>query len=166
MKNLIKTYNVADKINSIKNLLINECLSQRINLDESYALNFKVNSKFTNYLYDIFYNICVTDLNKFTLKDNNFKLWCYLSDKDFNKGRWHNHIETSTINSVLYLKTQNKGIRFRHKNKKIHMLPKENDLLIFPSFLEHFPDVSKNKPRITLNLELRCNETAESIFNV
>jgi hypothetical protein len=89
-----------------------------------------------------------------------------LSDKDFNKGRWHNHIETSTINSVLYLKTQNKGIRFRHKNKKIHMLPKENDLLVFPSFLEHFPDVSKNKPRITLNLELRCNETAESIFNV
>src|SRR6056300_671686 len=103
MKNLIKTYNVADKINSIKNLLINECLSQRINLDENYALNFKVNSKFTNYLYDIFYNICVTNLNKFTLKDNNFKLWCYLSDKDFNKGRWHNHIETSTINSVLYL---------------------------------------------------------------
>ena len=46
------------------------------------------------------------------------------------------------------------------------MLPEDNDMLIFPSFLDHYPETSKKEPRITLNLELRCKESTEKIFNI
>ena len=151
LNNLIIKHNIGNEIKDIKNTLIEECLSQRDKLAESN--NFPIHSKHTNYLYNIFYQICKLTLNKFNLTDLNFRLWCYLTDKDFNDSVWHNHKKTTTINGVIYLKTQDKGIFFKHNNQRMHILPRECDILVFPSFLEHLPEVSKTEPRISLNLE-------------
>jgi hypothetical protein len=166
LEKLIYTFNIKDALENIKKPLIQECLNQRINLNEKISYNFELHSKYTNYLYNIFYNISKINLNTFSLKDVNFKMWAYVTDKEYNKSQWHNHKLTASINCVLYLKTQKKGITFQYQNQKKHLVPKDNDMLIFPSFLDHLPDVSKTKPRIALNLELRCNESVESIFKL
>lgn len=166
IESLIIKQNITDKIKNIKNLLMNECLSQRHNHDKELSYNYCIDSKYTNYLYDIFYQVCKNKLNSFNLLDVNFKVWCFLSDKNYNKSTWHNHTHSSTINCVIYLETQNKGIFFRHEKNDIYMLPEDNDMLIFPSFLDHYPETSKKEPRITLNLELRCKESTEKIFNI
>ena len=67
---------------------------------------------------------------------------------------------------MIYLKTEGKGIFFKHKDESLYVLPKENDMLIFPAFLDHYPVPSKKEPRITLNLELRCKEPINKIFNI
>jgi hypothetical protein len=163
---LLYTFNVRDALKNIKEPLIEECLNQRINLNKKNSYNFVLYSKYTNYLYNIFYNISKANLNTFSLKDVDFKIWAYVTDKEFSKSKLHNHNLTASINCALYLKTQNKGITFQYKDQKKYLLPKDNDILIFPSFLDHLPEPSKNKPRITLNLELRCNESVESIFKL
>jgi len=165
-KNFIYKYSIKEQIKEIKKNLIKECLDQRTNIDIKKGKDFPVYSKYTNYLYNIFYNLSCNVLNKFTLKDVDFKLCCYLTDKTFNETSWHNHITTSSITAVIYLKTENKGIFFKHNNQQVHLIPEEGDLLIFPSFLDHCPEPSKEKPRITLNLELRCKENAIDIFNL
>ena len=169
LQKLIKRHNVSEDIKSIYESLLKECLEQRELLSvESMRLdnNFKVNSKHTNFLYDLFYQLSNNNLNKFYLKDLNFNLWCYITDKNFNKTNWHNHSNTTTINCVLYLKTQNKGIFFKNKDEELYILPNDGDMLIFPSFLDHLPEASTTEQRITLNLELRCVESAKEIFKI
>ena len=39
-------------------------------------------------------------------------------------------------------------------------------MLIFPASLNHNPEPSINDKRISLNLELLCNESEQEIFNV
>ena len=80
---------------------------------------------------------------------------------------WHNHINTSTINGVLYLETIPKhGIKFKYDNKITYKEVKPYDLLIFPNFLDHVPIISKLKRRISLNFELNCVEKSEEIFGI
>ena len=166
LEKLLYSFNIEDALKNIKKPLIQECLDQRTTLNEKTSYNFELYSKYTNYLYNIFYNISKANLNTFSLKDVNFKTWGYVTDKDYSKTQWHNHKLSASINCVLYLKTQKKGITFKYQNQKKYVLPKDNDMLIFPSFLDHLPAASKNKPRIALNLELRCNESVESIFKL
>tara|TARA_R110000737_G_C14278916_1_gene431883 strand:+ start:45 stop:551 length:507 start_codon:yes stop_codon:yes gene_type:complete len=162
---LIYRYSIKNDIKDIKSYLIDDCLNQRHKMDKSKGLNYPIDSIYTNFLYNIFYQASKKYLNNFSLLDVDFKLWCCLTDEKYNDSRWHNHISTSSINCVIYLKTQNKGIFFKNKDEKIHILPEEDDLLIFPSFLNHIPEVSTTKdPRITLNLELRCKEEVNNIF--
>mgnify|MGYP003628751206 FL=1 len=166
LEKLIYNFNIEKHLKNIKEPLIKECLNQRVNLNEKNSYNFELHSRYTNYLYNIFYCLSKINLNIFSLKDVNFKTWAYITDKEYNKSKCHNHKLTASINCVLYLKTQKKGITFYYENEQKYLMPKNNDMLIFPSFLDHLPDVSKTKPRIALNLELRCNESVESIFKL
>ena len=183
---LINKINLTKEIEPIKDELITEILSSRFYRNpESY--NFKVNTKHNKYLYDLFIKRSRRLLNKFTLRDTDFKLWCYYTDNSFYLGdRWHNHYSTSTINGVLYLEAV-KGygleyctdynetfigdlpVELYNNREKKYIEPNNYDLLIFPNFLEHRPIVSqmdKNKRRITLNFEIRCNESSKEIFNI
>jgi len=163
---VIHTKNIKDKINFFYLDLIKECNEQRP-VTITNGNNYFLNTKHKNILYEIVLNQARKKLNTFTLKDNKFKCWCYFSDKKFNETGWHNHVNTSTINAVLYLKVpkNNKGIDFKINNKIKNYKPKKFDLYIFPSYVEHCPYPSKQNSRITLNLEIRCNETAKHIFN-
>ena len=89
-----------------------------------------------------------------------------MTDSEYNKNGWHNHKKSATINSVIYLQIQDKGISFRHNNKQIYLKPNNGDMLIFPAFLDHYPVPSKKDKRISINLELICNENEREIFNV
>jgi len=167
MKNkIIYHFNLKKELKKIYKDLLEECKNSRpskmINDDYNYLLHTKYNEK----LYEIFINKCKENLT-FSLKDNNFKCWCYYSDNNFFKTIWHNHVYSSTINGVLYLKVpkNNKGIDFKHNNIFFNFKPKIFDLLIFPNYLDHYPHPSKNEDaRIALNFELRCNEKSNKIF--
>ena len=116
---------------------------------------------------DFNFEVFTKHKDKFTLKDTNFRLWCLHTDQTFCEGDvWHNHIKSSTINGVLYLKTvKNKGIEFENNGDKTYVEPIDFDLVIFPNFLNHRPLLSKDKTRISLNMEIRCNENVNEIFS-
>jgi len=161
---MLTSINISKKIKLFKNDLIKECLEQR-HVDERGS-NFYLKSKYTEKLYKYFINYSKKYLKPFTIKDYNFKLWCYYSDKTFVQTHWHNHKKTSTINSVLYLQVpkNNRGIDFKLNNKVINYFPKNGDFIIFPSHLDHYPYPSLDEPRISLNLELTCHENSKEIF--
>ena len=166
---MITKISVNKEIKSFKKDLINECIKKRlVNPSVHGVNNYFVDSKHTEKLYTILIRSCAKHLNTFTISDHNFKLWCYYSDKKFNEGNWHNHIDTATINAVLYLKVpkNNKGIDFRMNKTIYNLKPKSGDLIIFPDFLDHYPYPSFDQPRISLNLEIKCNEQSRQIGKV
>ena len=162
---MIYISNINKQIKLFRSELIKECIESLINRSTSDR-SYLVNSKYTKKLYQILIKNCNKYLNKFTIKDKNFKLWCYFSDKDFTKSHWHNHIKSSTINAVIYLKVPNNnlGIDFKVNNEIKNYRPKSGELYIFPDYLDHYPYPSFDQPRISLNLEIKCNEHSRQIF--
>ena len=63
-KKLIYKKSISNELKDIKHLLIKECLSQRNKRNKS-AFNFNVDSQYTNYLYNIFYNLSKNHLSNF-----------------------------------------------------------------------------------------------------
>ena len=163
-KNLIHCFSIEEDIKNFKENLIKECVDQR--KKEEKGCNFKVQTKYIDNLYKIFIDCAKKILKPFTIKDKNFKVWCYMTDNMYNDTGWHNHKKSATINSVIYLQIQDKGISFKQDNEQIYFKPDNGDMLIFPSSLNHNPEPSTNDKRISLNLELLCNESEQEIFNV
>ena len=163
-KNLIHCFSIEEDIKNFKKNLIKECVDQR--KKEEKGCNFKVQTKYIDNLYKIFIDCAKKILKPFTIKDKNFKVWCYMTDNMYNDTGWHNHKKSATINSVIYLQIQDKGISFKQDNEQIYFKPDNGDMLIFPSSLNHNPEPSTNDKRISLNLELLCNESEQEIFNV
>jgi hypothetical protein len=165
----IYKFNLKKQLKNIYSSLIEDCFKYKNRLDPKFGNSYLLETKYNNYLYDIFIKYCNKVLNKFTLKDNDFKCWCYYSDITFTKGNWHNHKKSSTINSVVYLNLpkKEKGIDFKINNKIFNFIPKQFDFIIFPNYLEHYPYPSNtDEPRISLNLELRCFEDSRKIFKL
>ena len=119
-------------------------------------------------LYKLFIDYSKKLLNKFSIKNSNFKVFCYFTGlNNYDPNEWHYHQNTATINSVLYIKTiKDCGINFKNNNECWYVEPKDFDFLIFPAFLNHLPITSKNQQRISLNLELKCNESDKEIFGL
>ena len=163
-KNLIHCFSIEEDIKNFKKNLIKECVDQR--KKEEKGCNFKVQTKYIDNLYKIFIDCAKKILKPFTIKDKNFKVWCYMTDNMYNDTGWHNHKKSATINSVIYLQIQDKGISFKQDNEQIYFKPNNGDMIIFPSSLNHNPEPSTNDKRISLNLELLCNESEQEIFNV
>jgi len=136
--------------------------------------NYKIKeSKFTIKLYDKFLNTSKKLLNKFTLNENYNKNYCWAvaSNKDFKPSiNWHNHITTSTINSVYYLNIPEgmKGgeIEFRNRRKDVLKIkPKTNELYIFPGWMWHNPiNVKSEELRLSINMEIVTKEKPVDIF--
>ena len=159
---------LKEQLQLIESELTKELINQRPAKMLFGEYNFNVKSKYNPYLYKLFLESSTKLLNKFTLKDENFKTWCSISDNQFDITCWHNHLTTSTINGVIYLKItkEEKGINFLIDNKVQNFIPKQFDLVIFPNYLNHCPLVSKTEEkRISLNLELRCKEKVTDIFD-
>ncbi len=89
-----------------------------------------------------------------------------MTDNMYSKTGWHNHKDSATINSVIYLKIKDKGISFKQNNKQMYLEPNNGDMLIFPASLDHKPRPSTDDKRISLNLELKCYEKENEVFNV
>ena len=159
---------LKEQLQLIESELTKELINQRPAKMPFGEYNFQVKSKYNQYLYKLFLEASTKLLNKFTLKDENFKTWCSISDNQFDITCWHNHSNTSTINGVIYLKItkEEKGINFLIDNEVKNFIPRQFDLVIFPNYLNHCPLVSKTEEkRISLNLELRCKEKVTDIFD-
>ena len=159
---------LKEQLQPIESELTKEFINQRPAKMLFGEYNFNVKSKYNPYLYKLFLESSTKLLNKFTLKDENFKTWCSISDNQFDITCWHNHLTTSTINGVIYLKItqEEKGINFLIDIKFQNFIQKQIDLVIFPNYLNHCPLVSKTEEkRISLNLELRCKEKVTDIFD-
>ena len=187
MNSLINKINLRKEIHSIRNDLINDALKScpQRSSSEMHIYNFPLYTQHTEYLYHLFIRESRRLLNNFTLRDEDFKVWCYLTDENYSQGdTWHNHIRTSTINGVLYLQTVRGGgieictdynvnikydipdEEYNRENIK-YIQPNNFDLLIFPNFIDHRPIIPKSKKkRITFNMELRCKEPSHTIFNM
>jgi len=159
---MIHCFSINEDIETFKEDLIKECIDQR--KKEEGLNNFKLTTKYIDNLYKVFIECAKKKLKPFTLKDKNLEVWCYITDNMFSDSRWHNHINTSTINCVIYLQIKNQGINFKINNEEIYIKPDNGDMLIFPASLEHLPEPSTDYKRISLNLELRCNENEKDIF--
>ena len=105
---------LKEQLQPIESELTKELINQRPAKMIFGEYNFNVKSKYNPYLYKLFLESSTKLLNKFTLKDENFKTWCSISDNQFDITCWHNHLTTSTINGVIYLKLtkEEKGINF------------------------------------------------------
>jgi hypothetical protein len=152
------------------NRMTTHVLSNTTLLKNHKSYNFLVpkNKDFEG-LYKDFYNT-VFKFFRFTPRVSNKTghnlCWAFVSNKDYTPERWHNHIETSTINGVYYLKVNKdeQGIQFKLDNKIFTYIPKVNECIVFPNWLNHFPISSKTDHRISINMEILCNESANQIF--
>jgi len=158
--------NISDSLFFIKRDIIKDVEDSKPDTLKSTDLNFQVNSKYKDYLYNIFISRCKKLLNNFSLSNDKLYLWSYYTDKNSNDTIYHNHERTSTINGVIYIKTvDNCGINFIDEDDKVcYYEPNDFDLLIFPNYVKHKPVASKLETRISLNLELECLENVNSIF--
>jgi len=128
--------------------------------------NFFMDAKYNNlvkYLYNIFLDKCEALFGKLELSCRNRKVaWALVTNKNEHRGVIHNHIKTSTINSVYYLNVpSNKSGRlgFYKDNELIYAhQPANDELIIFPNYLQHQTLKSMTREyRIEINLEILCN---------
>jgi hypothetical protein len=119
-------------------------------------------------LYNNFFNICLNMFGPFSLsKMYRASCWANVYNKNNYRSNMHNHLRTSTINAVFYLKMPAKdgGISVIYNDQKFLFLPDELEMIIMPSWMPHEPmphDSLQN--RISINMEIACNESASSIF--
>ena len=150
----------------IKKNLIKEILKEKNTFfkkdPKALDTNFPFKSPyFTNKLYKKFLTTSYKIFGNFNLSNKNSDL-CYIlcTNKNTYKSVPHDHINTSTINSVYYLNVPNTTceIKFLVNNKWISYQPSNYELLIFPNYLVH--DTIKNDTkewRISLNMEIICD---------
>ena len=160
--------NLKKELKNKKDEIVKDILVDEKNKKKS-GYNFQVFTKYNNYLYDLFIRNSIKLLNPFTIRDPQLKVWCYFTGlgNHIEEDIWHNHTRTSNINSVIYLQTlKDHGIKFENGNESWYVEPENFDPLIFHVFLNHRPVTSQTQQRISLNLELKCNETDKDIFGL
>jgi hypothetical protein len=170
---LIKNFEVVDdsKRESLVNIVYTNSKKTSIDLTGySFPLFHDPTCFFANLLKK-FRETCVElfgDLKY--LPTNNDFCWAYCSNSGDYAEIWHDHMKTSTINSVYYLNVPNCSggeIEFDlGKNKTFKYKPSNFDLLIFPNYLRHRPLMVNSKElRVSINMEFLCEEQPFYIFD-
>tara|TARA_R100000742_G_C4265638_1_gene83672 strand:+ start:127 stop:663 length:537 start_codon:yes stop_codon:yes gene_type:complete len=154
---------------SIRRKVINQI--KRADWDNNYVLK---EDAFTENLYNQFVKTAQKHLVKFNLNPKLNRPFCFAvaSNQDFIPSvNWHNHLMTSTINSVYYLhipkKMKGGEIEFKSRRGDIlKITPRTNELYIFPAWLWHNPiNVESKELRLSINMEIICDKTMKEIFN-
>ena len=160
-------YNISD---SDKNILIEDIFYSKdlhdnkknsVGVNENFLV-VRDRAKILKKIYDKILNTCESLFEKIDLSDNNSdKCWSLCTNKDYWESVPHDHIKTSTINTVYYLqvpKIDNQFcgmIRFLIDGKWNDYQPEPNELIIIPNDLVHdttFHDTEEW--RISLNFEI------------
>jgi hypothetical protein len=146
--------------------IINDFKSKETqNFLTSGSNNFKLNKKydFVNIVYKKLLQESTKLFGELQLDPTNIKDgWAYINNKKFYKKGIHNHLNSSTINSVYYLTvpdTETGSINFFNGEHNIIYThhPKEKELIIFPNYMLHEPCQSMTDIyRIAVNLEIKC----------
>lgn len=155
--------------------MVNSVLSQKDDIFKYHGgYTFHVtdtNGDFKN-LYTHFLSIVNTMFGPLLLAARN-KSWCWANvyNKDSFKTNVHNHVKTSAINAIYYLKipkdvADNEAGLNIIKNGELfkEFIPEEDDLLIMPSNVYHEPRPhSSNDYRIAINMEI-CTDNDYSKY--
>lgn len=107
------------------------------------------------------------------LPNNSNICWSYSSNNvDHGPGMIHNHVNTSTINSVYYLNVpnsatiENGSIQFFLADKSFSYRPNNFDLIIFPNYLDHKINyLNDSEYRISINMEILCDNNPYELFS-
>lgn len=176
---LIKNFEVPQK--TLRNELISVVLACKTKNHKSSGGSFFVDEDFNDFFEDLYQKFGEVSFNIFghytqIENKNPFKIWSYSSNK-FNHGPIpgciHNHVNTSTINSVYYLNipstvTNEKGSISFFLNKNILTYkPCNDDFLIFPNYLDHRINNYEDDEewRISINMEINCLESSDELFS-
>lgn len=174
---LIRNFEIIN--DSLKSELIDIILECKSRNHFSSGGSFLVDRDYQNFFSNLYrkFERSSFDLFKMYTKSNRESLiWSYSSNK-YNHGtipgQIHNHINTSTINSVYYLSipnsvTEEKGsITFFLRDMEFTYTPKNYDLLIFPNYLDHRINNYEDDEewRISINMEIKCEESSEELFS-
>lgn len=161
------------RVNFLHKLKINSILDKNYKkyVDFGKGYNYPIydtyRDKFFRNLYSKFMNECRTIFGNFTLsQDNSQTCWCYRAEGEDFKSMFHDHLSTSTINSVYYHQV-NRGdsITFRHNNTTKTHYVSDGELIIIPNYLAHKPDKPvKNRVRYSINMEIKCLEKSHQLF--
>ena len=160
---------VEDRIkinNSLEKNYLKSHLSMGItDMGANFPLD-KDETLFFSHLYENFKDLCYKLFGNFHISPRNkTTCWCYRSDIKLSICEWHHHLYTSTINGVYYYQVEGDGIHFKHEGKEFHYVPQQGELLIFPNYLNHKPDVATSETtRYSLNMELTTQESASTLF--
>ena len=157
---------------AVKTRMIDTVLSQKDTANYHGGYTFHVQDSFGDFqtLYSFFFNTVVNIFGDVKLSPVN-KRWCWANvyNRDTFKTNAHDHIKTSSINAIYYLKMPNDinsnegGLKLHPPNSEvIQFQPDEGDLLIMPNNTVHEPLFhSSIDYRIAINMEI-CIEP--SIF--
>jgi hypothetical protein len=138
--------------------------------------SFKVdqdNNSFFKNLYSKFFKNTFEFFGNLNILPNNSSMcWSYSSNNiDHGPGLIHNHVNTSSINSVYYLNVpnsatiENGSIQFFLENKTISYRPNNFDLIIFPNYLDHKINyLNDSEYRISINMEILCENNPQELF--
>ena len=144
----------------------------RTNNNEDGKHNYFVEKDHNDFLKKLYNKTLSTarkNLNQFTDLEWNKRSYTYCTNIHDNNLVWHNHLLTSTINAVFYLKVPKSSggqLDLKYQDKHIGFFPKENDLLVFPNFLNHAPKKPESLDyRVSINQEIKCVESSEYIFS-
>ena len=132
-----------------------------------FSFPVKINHDYSK-LYVLFLKKLTKIFKKFTPVSNNHRCYVCVIDEKLYDNKYHDHIGKSTISGCFYLELPESsgGIAFLKDKKETIIKPNPFDLLIFPSNILHKPLKPKfGERRISVNVELSCEETAEQIFN-
>lgn len=147
--------------------MIDTVLSQKdsANYHGGYTFHIKDSHGDFKKLYDYFLKSVEGITGPLTLAPRS-KSWCWANvyNRDNFKTNLHDHIETSSINAIYYLKmpadlkSNEGGLRVVNIDKNdelIEYYPDEFDLIIMPSDIPHEPLYHSSKDyRIAINMEI------------
>jgi len=171
---LIKDFEQVE--DSLRNTLISVVLENKVRNHRGNGGSFLIDEDYRDFfksLYSKFFEFSKTIFGDFTASNNNESCWSYASNK-FNHGAGilHNHLNTSTINSVYYLNVpqtasiSNGSISFVLNGNKFTYKPENGDLLIFPDYLDHQINfLDDEEYRVSINMEIKCEESSEELFS-
>jgi len=138
--------------------------------------SFKIDQDPTSFFQELYLKFFDT-ANEFfgglnVLPKNSSMCWSYSSnDVDHGPGMIHNHIHTSTINSVYYLNIpdsatlENGSIQFFLDDQTFSYRPNRFDLVVFPNFLDHRINyLNDPEYRISINMEILCENNPLDLF--
>jgi hypothetical protein len=141
-----------------KNFLL-PSTSQYLDIGYNFPISQDTTSFFYN-LYSKFFILSKELFGNFTITEKNTNnCWVYRSNRNNFKSVWHNHSRTSTINAVYYYQIDNNGIVFKSDSKTRSYLPEQEELIIFPNYLTHKPEVTTSTNwRYSINMEILTEE--------
>ena len=171
---VLETTYVLDDIT--RQRMIDTVLSQKDTANYHGGYTFQVEDPHGDFkkLYDYFFK---TVESVFGVMDTSVKHrdWCWANvyNKDNFKTNLHNHIRTSSINAIYYLKlpkdmSENEGgliLISDVTREELLFLPDEYDLLIMPNSTYHEPQPHSSLDyRIAINMEICIDQPIETYY--